>query len=181
MIDRHRGFRNVAIKRSTSLSASESGSMAGSRPVLSGLELPFPVLEDHFPDREDGFPARALRRASISSIHGFVGRPSVVRGAVARTYFGSLVGFRSVEFEPLFIGLVSKASRLMLIKCNGEILSLVIEPPMAPGPNVMAGNKSVVKPTDPSAATELTTIRMAGFSRANASITFLEDAWIANV
>ena len=61
------------------------------------------------------------------------------------------------------------------------MLSLVIEPPMVPGPSVIAGNSAVVSPTEPSAATVFTTIRIDGFSSANRSITFWLSAWTASV
>ena len=44
----------------------------------------------------------------------------------------------------MLIGAVSNAIRLMLSRCIGETLSLVIEPPMVPGPSVMDGKRLVV-------------------------------------
>ena len=69
-------------------------------------------------------------------------------------------------------GLVSRASLLMLIKCNGVMLSLVDDPPHVPGPSVIAGASPVVPPTAPRALTVFTVILNAGFSSKNRWITF---------
>ena len=43
----------------------------------------------------------------------------------------------------------SYATRLMLIKCLGVMLSEVMFPPKPPQPSVMAGSRPVVNPIDP--------------------------------
>src|SRR3954467_6737339 len=64
-------------------------------------------------------------------------------------------------------GLVSYASRLILSRCRGEILSEVIFPPYPPQPSVIDGSRPVDRPTDPWVVGELTTIRNAGLCRPN--------------
>src|SRR3954470_11591003 len=73
-------------------------------------------------------------------------------------------------------GLGSYASRLILSRCRGEILSDVIFPPYPPHPSVIDGSSPVVKPIDPSVVGVFTTMRNAGFFNPNCRMTssFLE-------
>ena len=137
---------------------------------------------------EPGLPARATSRASISSIHD----PSP-DGSRTERGAGAERGVEADRPRPdprsaptgrpasSLSGAVSNATRLRLTRCIGVTLSLVIDPPSVPGPSVIAGNSAVVMPTEPSAATVLTTIRMDGFLSANCSITRSAVAWSASV
>ena len=68
-------------------------------------------------------------------------------------------------------GRSSYASRLMLTRCIGVMLSEVMLPPKPPQPSVMAGSRPVVSPMDPWVVGVLTTIRNAGLCRPNCRIT----------
>src|ERR1041384_1892857 len=61
-------------------------------------------------------------------------------------------------------GRVSKATRLMSIKCSGEMLSDVTLPPHEPQPSVIEGGRAVEKPIAPCVVGVLTTTREAGIS-----------------
>src|ERR1700749_4455921 len=61
-------------------------------------------------------------------------------------------------------GRVSKATRLMSIKCHGEMLSEVTLPPQEPQPRVIEGGKAVENPIAPCVVGVLTTTRDAGIS-----------------
>src|SRR5437763_2419876 len=64
----------------------------------------------------------------------------------------------------LATGRVSKATRLMSIKCNGETLSEVTLPPHDPQPSVIDGGSAVEKPIAPCVVGVLTVMRDAGIS-----------------
>src|SRR5207253_5888659 len=64
----------------------------------------------------------------------------------------------------LATGRVSKATRLMSIKCNGETLSEVTLPPHDPQPSVIDGGSAVEKPIAPCVVGVLTVMRDAGVS-----------------
>src|SRR5262249_1759520 len=78
----------------------------------------------------------------------------------------------------LTTGEISYASRLMLSRCRGEMLSEVMFPPYPPQPRVMAGSRPVDSPTDPWVVGELTTMRNAGLWRPNSRITWSFREWI---
>src|SRR5437660_12696532 len=61
-------------------------------------------------------------------------------------------------------GRVSKATRLMSIKCNGETLSEVTLPPHEPHPNVIDGGSAVEHPIAPCVVGVFTVTRDAGIS-----------------
>src|SRR3954447_26888772 len=65
----------------------------------------------------------------------------------------------------------SYASRLMLSRWRGEMLSDVMLPPYPPQPSVIAGSRPVDSPIEPNVVGELTTMRKAGFLRPNSRIT----------
>src|SRR4030095_13166066 len=67
-------------------------------------------------------------------------------------------------------GATSYASRLILSRCLGEMLSDVMFPPYPPQPSVIAGSSPVVRPIDPCVVGVLTTIRNAGFFRPHSSM-----------
>ena len=69
--------------------------------------------------------------------------------------------------EATATGVVSYASRLILSRCLGEMLSDVMLPPQPPQPSVIAGSSPVVSPIDPWVVGVLTTMRPAGFFRPN--------------
>ena len=87
----------------------------------------------------------------------------------ARAGTGTVVVGREAGTDVVapFAGLVSYASRLILRRCFGEMLSDVIFPPQPPQPRVIAGSSPVVIPTEPWVVGVLTTIRNAGFFRPN--------------
>src|SRR5262249_33255009 len=58
--------------------------------------------------------------------------------------------------------LVSKANRLMSIRCSGDMLSEVTFPPQDPQPSVSDGGSAVEKPIAPWVEGVLTTTRAAG-------------------
>src|SRR3954469_5717104 len=64
----------------------------------------------------------------------------------------------------LATGRVSKATRLISIKCSGETLSEVTLPPHDPQPKVMDGGSAVENPIAPCVVGVLTVIRDAGIS-----------------
>src|SRR5207253_10803562 len=59
---------------------------------------------------------------------------------------------------------VSKATRLMSIKCHGETLSEVTLPPQEPQPSVIDGGSAVENPIAPCVVGVLTVMREAGIS-----------------
>src|SRR5215510_129330 len=71
----------------------------------------------------------------------------------------------------LTTGATSYASRLMLSRWRGEMLSDVMFPPYPPQPRVIAGSSPVDRPTDPCVVGVLTTIRKAGFFSPNSRMT----------
>src|ERR1700694_2269446 len=75
-------------------------------------------------------------------------------------------------------GLTSYASRLMLRRCFGEMLSEVMLPPQPPHPSVIAGSSPVVRPIDPCVVGVFTQIRKAGFFSPNCRITSSSFEWI---
>src|SRR6478609_8914814 len=75
-------------------------------------------------------------------------------------------------------GLVSYASRLILIRWRGEMLSDVMLPPHPPQPSVIDGSSPVVSPIDPCVVGVLTTIRYAGFLRPNSRMISSLREWI---
>ena len=111
-----------------------------------------------------GLPARSRRRDSISEIQLRCGPgPFPARATFDGEVAGFLLDGGAAERPEPVSEFVSKATRLMFNRCSGDTLSLIIDPPTVPGPSVNEGKRRLVYPTDPSAATELTTIRMAGF------------------
>src|SRR2546430_9696210 len=62
---------------------------------------------------------------------------------------GALVVVEVTAGRALLTGLVSKATRLISIKCNGETLSEVTLPPHDPQPRVIDGGNAVEKPIAP--------------------------------
>ena len=88
---------------------------------------------------------RSLRRASMDSIQGAVGEADAdVSGSTLRDVVTGAAGGSFLEWAGLLIGAVSKATRLMFSRCIGEMLSPVMDPPMVPGPRVIAGKRAVV-------------------------------------
>jgi hypothetical protein len=59
-------------------------------------------------------------------------------------------------------GLTSKATRLMFIKCSGEILSEVTFPPQEPQPKVREGASAVERPMVPWVVRVLIVVRETG-------------------
>ena len=64
----------------------------------------------------------------------------------------------------LATGRVSKATRLMSIRCSGETLSEVTLPPQDPQPSVIDGGSAVEKPIAPCVVGVFTVTREAGIS-----------------
>src|SRR5215207_1057086 len=76
---------------------------------------------------------------------------------------------------------VSKATRLMSIRCQGETLSEVTLPPHEPQPSVIGGGRAVEKPMAPCVVGELTTMRDAGISTPNDFAASRERVWMPAV
>src|SRR5829696_575068 len=76
---------------------------------------------------------------------------------------------------------VSKATRLMSIRCQGETLSEVTLPPHDPQPSVIEGGSAVEKPMAPCVVGELTTTREAGISTPNDFAASRERVWMPAV
>ena|SRR5262245_15947436 len=74
----------------------------------------------------------------------------------------------------LLTGRVSKATRLMSIRCNGPTLSEVTFPPHEPQPSVIDGGKAVENPMAPWVVGVFTVMRDAGISALNWTAASLE-------
>src|SRR5579864_9425883 len=111
----------MALRTSSSQTKSVTGGSACGAGVESGGAIPF----------DEGNAERNRSTAeTISARPIFVGSssPGILEDIAASTEY---------------------ASRLMLIKCRGPILSLVELPATAPQPSVMAGNRFVEIPVEP--------------------------------
>src|SRR5215217_3168354 len=92
---------------------------------------------------------------------------SIFPPATTGSFVEAETGCVETAGRALFTGLVSKATRLMSIKCSGDTLSDVTFPPHDPQPNVIDGGSAVEKPIAPCVVGVLTVIRDAGISAPN--------------
>src|SRR5919106_2739460 len=110
------------------------------------------------------FPAR--KRSTIAAISCRSILPPAIAGSLAGAD-AVVTGCTPTAGRTLFTGRVSKATRLMSIKCNGDTLSDVTLPPHEPQPSVIDGGNAVEKPIAPCVVGVLTVIREAGISAPN--------------
>src|SRR3972149_1452134 len=94
---------------------------------------------------DGGLPAEARMRSSMISIQDFSGGWAVWDTVPRGCGFSrpNRSGFPP-KFSGGWIGLVSDAHFLMLIRCFAVTFSETIEPPNVPGPSVMEGASSLV-------------------------------------
>src|SRR6266496_2776878 len=108
--------------------------------------------------------------AAISSRLTFgVPPPAEARRALAawiaaRGWAGIAVGCAATAGRLLATARVSKATRLMSIRCKGDTLSEVTFPPHEPQPSVIDGGNAVENPIAPCVVGVFTVMRDAGIS-----------------
>src|SRR5688572_28442553 len=111
----------------------------------------------------------ARKRSTIAAISCRSILPPAIAGSAAHAGGGDVVVAvcAPTAGRALFTGRVSKATRLMSIRCNGDTLSDVTLPPHEPQPRVIDGGSAVEKPMAPCVVGVLTVMRDAGISEPN--------------